>query len=393
MLKVGLFNDSFPPTIDGVANTVYNYANIMNGRFCKPVVITPKYPNVVDNYDFEVYRYDSAKLTSSMPYRVGNPFSPITLHDLYKKDFDILHVHCPMASSVLAKQVSLLYKNKVPTILTYHTKFDIDIDNYVTNKRFNAIAKRFVSTNLKQADEVWTVSKGTLSSLKSFNYQGEVVVIPNGTDFTKGKANHEDIYELNRIYRTENTELVFLYCGRMNWYKNIKITLDALKILVDAGIKFKMFFVGEGPDRPAIEAYAKQLGIYDFTIFCGAIYDREKVRAFFSRASLFLFPSTYDTSGLVVKEAAACSCASVLIKNSCAAEGVEDGVSGILAEEENSESFAKAIINAIRTPNLLETVGKGAEDKVYFSWFDSVRLASKRYEYISENFKGKHKNK
>lgn len=391
MLKVGLFNDSFPPTIDGVANTVYNYASIMSGRFCEPVVITPKYPNVVDNYTFDVYRYDSAKLTKSMPYRVGNPFSPITLHDIYKKDLDILHVHCPLASSVLAKQVSVLYKNRIPTILTYHTKFDIDIDNYVKNKRFNYIARKFVASNIHQADEIWTVSKGTLDSLRFFGYQGDVVIMPNGTDFEKGKAKPEDIAEIDRIYRTENEELVLLYCGRMNWYKNIKITLDALKILVSAGIKFKMFFVGEGPDRPAIEAYAKQLGISDYTIFCGAVYDREKVRAFFSRANLFLFPSTYDTSGLVVKEAAACSCASVLIKGSCAAEGVEDGISGILADEENAESFAKAILSAINTPDLLTTIGKGAADKVYLSWFDSVRLASKRYEYVAENFNRKKK--
>jgi glycosyltransferase involved in cell wall biosynthesis len=91
-----------------------------------------------------------------------------------------------------------------------------------------------------------------------------------------------------------------------------------------------------------------------------------------------------------VKEAAACGCGSVLIKGSCAAECVEDGISGILADEENGESFAKAIIEAVRTPGLLERIGKGAEDKVYFSWFDSVRLASKRYEYVAENYKRKH---
>ena len=110
MYKVGLFNDSFPPTIDGVANTVYNYANILNGQYATPVVITPKYPNVVDNYDYEVYRYHSAKLTSSMPYRVGNPFSPKTILDLSRMNFDLLHVHSPFASSVLAREVSVFSK-------------------------------------------------------------------------------------------------------------------------------------------------------------------------------------------------------------------------------------------------------------------------------------------
>jgi glycosyltransferase involved in cell wall biosynthesis len=389
MYKIGLFNDSFPPTIDGVANTVYNYASILSAGNSKPVVITPKYPNVVDNYDFDVYRYHSAKLTSSMPYRVGNPFSPKTVHELAKMNFDILHVHCPFASSVLAREVAIFTKKKIPTILTYHTKFDIDIDRYVCNKRFNSVAKKFVSTNISYADEVWTVSSGTIDSLRKIGYKGDVQIIPNGTDFKKGRASKEDIAELNRIYRTENTDLVFLYCGRMMWYKNIKIILDSLKILCDSGIKFKMFFVGDGPDRPSIEQYSKNIGIYDSLIFTGSVYDREKVRGYFSRADLLLFPSTYDTSGLVVKEAAACGCASALIKDSCAAEGVEDGISGLLSDEDTPECFARTIISAIRQPGFLKTVGAGAEDKVYMSWEDSISLAEKRYGYVIENFNRK----
>ena len=148
-----------------------------------------------------------------------------------------------------------------------------------------------------------------------------------------------------------------------------------------------MFFVGDGPDRPSIEAYAKSVGIYENCIFTGAVYDREKVKTYFSRADLFLFPSTYDTSGLVVKEAAACGCASALIEGCCAAEDVFDGVSGILASEETAESFAKAIIDAIRIPGLLTRLGNCAQDTVYLSWFDSVRMAAKRYEYIIEKYK------
>ncbi len=385
MYKVGLFNDSFPPTIDGVANAVINYANIIKEKFGTPVVFTPKYPNVVDHYPFEVYRYPSAKFTRQMPYRVGNPFSPLLIRDISKMKLDILHVHSPFSSSVLARQIAIL--NKTPTVLTYHTKFDIDIDRFIDNKRFNTVARKFVLTNINHADEVWAVSEGTIKSLRDIGYKGDVIVMPNGTDFKRGRAPAQAVHEIDRMYRTKNDSLVFLYCGRMMWYKNIKITLDALKIIKDAGIAFKMFFVGDGPDRPSIEEYAKQIGVYDRLIFTGAIYDREKVRAFFTRADLFLFPSTYDTSGLVVKEAAACSCASALISGSCAAEGVEDGVSGILASQESGESFAKAIIDAIRNPDVLKTLGKAAEEKVYYSWEDSITAAYKRYEKIIENYK------
>ena len=389
MFKIGLFNDSFPPTIDGVANTVLNYANIINGRFGEPIVITTKYPNVVDNYDFKVYRYYSAKLSSEMPYRVGNPFSPVTIRDISKMKLDLMHVHSPFASSVLANEVSLFSRKKIPSILTYHTKFDIDIDRFVENEIFNAVARKFVLTNINNADEVWAVSNGTVESLRKIGYEGDVVIMPNGTDFKKGKASEDQIKEIDRMYRTENEELVFLYCGRMMWYKNIKITLDALRIIANCGIKFKMFFVGDGPDRPSIEKYAKDIGINDYLIFTGSVCDREKVKAFFSRANLFLFPSTYDTSGLVVKEAAACYCASALIKGCCAAEGVEDGISGILCDDETAESFAEAIIKAVKVPNFLQVLGNAAAEKVYISWFDSIREATKRYEIVLEQYQTK----
>ncbi len=387
MFKIGLFNDSFPPTIDGVANTVYNYAKILNRNFATPIVITPKYPNVVDEYDFKVYRYSSAKITKEMPYRIGNPCSPATLRSISKMDLDLMHVHSPFVSSMLAHEVSLINNRKMPTVLTYHTKFDIDIDRYIENKPFNAIAKRFVLANINHADEVWAVSNGTVDSLRKIGYDGDVIIMPNGTDFKKGKASPELIRDIDNKYKTHNEELVFLYCGRMMWYKNIKISLDALNIIKKAGIRFKMFFVGDGPDRPSIEEYAKRIGLNDYVIFTGAVHDRDKVKAFFSRANLFLFPSTYDTSGLVVKEAAACECASALISGCCAAESITDVDMGILAKKENAESFAKAILDVIKIPGRLEFIGKVAQEKVYYSWDESIARAYKRYEYVIENYK------
>ncbi len=383
-MKVALFNDSFPPTIDGVANAIENYGRIITEKYGEAVVITPKYPNVTDNYPFEVFRFSSAKFLGKMPYRVGNPFSPKTLLDLSKKDFDIFHVHCPFASAVLARELILGKENHPPVVYTYHTKYDVDLDKYVPNKHLNKISRKFVLSNINFANEVWAVSKGATDSLRGLGYQGEILVMPNGTDFKKGKAKPDDVAELQRMYLIEKDVPMFLFCGRMMWYKNIKIILDALKKLTEAGIAYRAFFVGDGVDRPAIEQYAKELGIYKNTVFTGAVYDRDRLRAFFTRADLFMFPSTYDTSGLVVKEAAACYTPSILIKDSCAAEGVEDGFSGVLCEE-NAEDFAKKLAELCKAPAAFETLGNNAAEHVYYSWEDSVANAVKRYEIVLEN--------
>ena len=97
----------------------------------------------------------------------------------------------------------------------------------------------------------------------------------------------------------------------------------------DAGGDFCMVFVGDGQDRPAVEEYAAQLGLTDLCRFTGTERDRDTIRAWYTRADLLLFPSTFDTNGLVVREAAACSLGSVLIEGSCAAEGITDGDTGI----------------------------------------------------------------
>ena len=124
-LNVCLLNDSFPPTIDGVANTVFNYASVIQKELGNAVVATPQYPDVTDNYDFEVVRYKSFDTTSIIGYRAGYPFETSAIREIQNKNIDIIHTHCPAMSTVLAR--TLREAVNVPIVFTYHTKFDIDI--------------------------------------------------------------------------------------------------------------------------------------------------------------------------------------------------------------------------------------------------------------------------
>ncbi len=387
-MKIALLNDSFPPLIDGVANAVQAYAGILCDQGDDPVVITPTYPHAKDNYEYKVYRYTSLATDKLIGYRTGNPFSATTITDLYYEKFDILHVHCPFASAVLASCIKTFSKNKIPMVFTYHTKFDLDIERCVHIHGFRPIVRRFVINNIKRMDDVWVVSDGAGQNLRSLGYKGNYTVMPNGTDFKKGKAPQEAINALNEKYGIESDTLVFLFVGRMFWYKNVGLSFEALKKLKDDGIKFRMILVGDGGDRHAMEDYVKELGIDESVIFTGAIRDREQLRVFYSRADLFLFPSTYDTSGLVVKEAAACDCPSVLVKDSCASEGIADKVTGYISEE-NADSLYQTIKVAVSDLEKLKEVGINAGKYIYYSWEDSVAAARKRYEQIIASYNKK----
>ena len=388
--NIGLFNDSFPPKIDGVANTVYNYASILSRLDVNCTVVTPKYPGIVDDYPFDVIRYSSTGVSKKLEYRVGNVVPVKTLGKLINKDFDLLHVHSPFVSSLVADELIKLNPG-IPVVLTYHTKFDVELEKRLKVKSFLKVAKKFVLRNINLADEVWVVSEGAVESLRAIGYKGDYRVMRNGADFKKGVSPAEKTAALKKSLNIAEDELVFLFVGRMMWYKNIKLILSALRLLPNT-LKFKMVFIGDGNDRQDIENHAKHIGISKKCIFTGAVYDREVLRDYYSMSDLFIFPSTYDTSGLVVMEAAATKLPAVLIRKSCAAEGVTDGRNGFLCEE-NEKSLKDAILRAVSDREHLTKAGENAQSEVYCSWEDSVRIANKRYEEIIENYKPKRTRK
>ena len=120
--------------------------------------------------------------------------------------------------------------------------------------------------------------------------------------------------------------------------------------------------------------------------FTSPKYDRNVIRAWYCRADLFLFPSTFDTNGLVVREAAACELASVLVRGSCAAEDITDGKNGFLIEE-NADSMAALLTKLCHEPEVLKRVGRQAQEEIYISWDDAVHRAQRRYEIVIEQYR------
>ena len=382
-LRICLLNDSFPPTIDGVSNTVMNYANILTEKGDSVSVATPAYPGVKDDYPFPVIRYNSLNTVRFAGYRAGIPIERPAIRRLSETAPQILHSHCPVASTVLARVVR--ETTGAPIVFTYHTKFDIDIKNLIRLEILQETAIRCLCDNITACDEVWVVSRGAGENLRTLGYDGDYIVMENGVDLPKGRVSDDEVLKLRRLHNIPDGVPVFLFVGRLMWYKGIKIILDALKKLKESGMDFRMIFVGDGMDRKEIEAYTEELSLSDTVCFPGAVSDREVIRAYFCLGDLFLFPSTFDTNGLVVREAAACALASVLVKGSCAAEGITHMDTGFLAEE-NADSYAAILKELSENKDLMKKVGQNAQDKIYISWEDSVLRARERYFTVLENY-------
>mgnify|MGYP000498988433 CR=1 FL=1 len=81
--SISLLNDSFPPLIDGVANTVVNYARELTKLGDRAIVVTPEHPDADDSrFPFPVARYPSVDTRRLFGYLAGYPFSPETLRQL-----------------------------------------------------------------------------------------------------------------------------------------------------------------------------------------------------------------------------------------------------------------------------------------------------------------------
>lgn len=385
--SVCLLNDSFPPLIDGVENAVVNYAKCMTESGIIATVATPSYPGADDeSFEFPVIRYSSLNTTRKFGYRLGYPFGKKAVNAIKASNPLLLHSHCPFSSTLLARMVQ--QEVDAPIVFTYHTKFDIEINKAVEMNFLRKTAKKFLVDNISACDEVWVVSKGAGDNLKSLGYQGDCVVMENGVDLKKGLASPELVAELRQKHALPADVPVFLFVGRLMWYKGARIILDGLKMIAKDGKDFRMVFVGDSVERPEIEQYAKTLGIQEKCIFVGAVHNREIIRGYFTLSDLFLFPSSFDTNGIVVREAAACGKASVLLRESCASEGIEDGKTGLLIEE-TGESMAKCLSFACENREKLKVLGQTAMDEIYISWEDAVEKATKRYELVVENFKSR----
>ena len=427
-MNICLLNDSFPPVIDGVANVVMNYADIMTRELESNVIVgTPRYPGVsYDGYPYQVIPYPSFDTTDFVKgYRTGNPLSIKEIKQMTDFKPDIIHTHCPAASTVMARILrrETARKHRLdmegvsgsnivgdsefgmapPVIFSYHTKFDVDIERAVGDGLLKKETIKAMIANIEACDEVWVVSEGAGDNLRSLGYEGKLRVMENGVDFPKGRASQQLVKELNSAYDIPEGIPLFLFVGRIMKYKGLPIIVDAINELSEAGIDYRMVFVGGGADatemQEKIRNYGIALDIYDEdsnlqhtdasakksgkAIFTGPEHDREKLRAWNTRADLFLFPSTYDTNGIVVREAAACGLASVLIKGSCAAEGITDGRNGFLIEE-NAHSMAALLKEVHSDLDHLHQAGQCAMDEIYISWDSSVRKAFSRYKEIIE---------
>jgi len=380
-MNVAIITDSFPPMIDGVSRCALGYAlALQEGGHGNSIVITPRMPRIKYDYPFPVYGFSSVSLPYA-EYRAGHPFTPYLINILRSMDIDILHAHSPFTSMLLARQLRRYLK--IPIVFTQHTKWDVDIAQAISAKILQRRIERYVYKNLAAADDLWAVSRGAGEYLISRGYNGGYTVMPNGTDFPKTNVDPSELKKLNDRLNLPDDVPVLLFVGRMMWYKNIGLILNSLEELKRRRFDFRMLFVGDGEDMPEIQKTAKNMGLSGNVHFAGRIDSRDELMAYYTRSDLFILISMYDNAPLVIQEAAACACPSLVASGSSTAEVLEDGVNGYFVDDD-PKSVASTIQKIFSDRESLERVSLAALEQVYLPWGKAIERAIERYEYIKE---------
>ncbi len=400
-LVTGIFNDSYAPITDGVAMVTKNYAHWLNRLVGPSCVVTPDMPDYYDSEEFPVYRYFSLPLHARPPYRFGMNFVG-EVHEKRRRGdnlrerlstnvfdipFSLVHAHCPFTSGELAKRVATV--KKIPLVATFHTKYREDFQQSLKGKLLVDIAVFRLVLFYNSVDFVWVPSSETIETLRSYGYKGPIEVMPNGTDLI---VDEEELPML----RAEGEKFlglpsglpVLLYIGQHIKEKNLDLLVDSLGLLSAGGTDFRMVFIGGGYHREALEARVAELGLGDKVLFKGVVRDRELIKRAYARADILYFPSLYDTSSLIVKEAAGMRLPTLLVSGSTTAQGVVDGKNGFLAEN-SAQGMARRLAAALADPDSRRMAGLGAYSTLYRSWESVIGEVGERYRAILRDWKGR----
>ncbi len=265
----------------------------------------------------------------------------------------------------------------MPIVATFHSKYYDDFLPVVKSKYIAKEIVKWIISFYEKVDEVWTVNEATAKTLREYGYKNDnIYIIPNGVD-DDDTADSLDI--VDKKFSLNENDLVFLYVGQLIKQKNVYLILKALKYAKERGVDFKMIFAGKGDERKKMERFLKKNGLEKNVFFTGQIFDRKYLYTIYKRANLFIFPSLYDTAGIVVREAAKFSCPSVLIRNSNAASGITENVNGFLVEN-TVESLGNKLIELSKNRTLLKSVGEKAKNSLVINWKDVVNMALERYK-------------
>ena len=377
---IGELTETYPPMEDGVGRVCWAYCETLAKQGHTAYYIAPDDP-AQSRYDgLNTLLYRGIQIPGQN-YRFGIPdWSPDFRKQIREIPFDVLHIHSPFLSSRVAFEIQK-QNPRIPVVATFHSKYYDDALKITHSKTLANFVVRTVLKTYNKCDAVWAVNHETARVLEGYGYEGTINVAPNGTN----------VYDIDTARAKEKRESlgipegkpVLLFVGQISRKKNIHSVLEAAALLKKEGMDFELLLAGEGPDYGNLTQLAEERDITGRVRFLGFQSDAAELRSLYALADLFVFPSIYDNAPMVVREAAVNETPSVLVRGSCSAEGIEDGVNGFLCEN-TPEDIARAVREGLPRA---KAAGAEARRTIPQPWDDIMTDVVNKYEELIERKK------
>ena len=356
-MNIAFFSDTYFPTVDGVVMAMETFRREFEKKGHEVYIFCPgKKEDKKKNKDPHVFYHTSATFKPYPDYKLAL-FPFFSISKIKKLDINIIHSHALATMGLAGYMASKSLKK--PNISTFHTLVP-DATHYISKKKIvNKVTKKAVwgycTWYYNLFDKVTTPSRYMQNKLAEHGIGADVY--PNGIDIAKFRYTNPK--KIKKELGIEKNKIA-LHVGRLVKEKNIDLIIDSARLIEKRIPNIKFIIVGKGPAEKYYKQKITKEGLEHLFLFTGHL-DQNKLPPLYSAADVYMFPSTFDTQGLVAEEAMACGAPIIGVKDSAVEEVIDSGKNGYLFNN-NQKSFTDALIKAMKFKTPLRASRKTAEN-------------------------------
>ena len=336
-MRIGMMADVYKPYISGITNHI-----ALTKRFLEAA-----------GHEVFIFTFGDENYSDDEPNVIRSPGLPLVDTGYYLnirynlpaqrllRTMQVVHVHHPFLSGRLA--LRYCQPRNIPIVFTNHTRYDLYAHAYLPVLP-EGLGETFLRTYLPSfcasCDLVIAPSHGMQNVLRRLGVTTNVEVVPNGVDISPMCGSAKILNRADLGFSED--DIVLIFTGRLGPEKNLPFLLRAFAGAAKAYDNLGLMILGSGPERENLEDRVQHMGIADRVRFTGMI-PYEELPRYLAAADAFVTASVTEVHPLSVIEAMATGLPVLGIDSPGVGDIVEDGVSGLLCEEDVAVFTAKMV--------------------------------------------------
>ena len=219
-----------------------------------------------------------------------------------------------------------------------------------------------------EMDQIFTVSNEVRTAFLSVypELEERVSVFHNIINWDRIRNNAQ----LDGGFTDGYTGIRLLTVGRLTEQKALDLSVQALKLLKEDGIRARWYVLGEGEERGSLKRLIRKLGLEQDFILLGST---DNPYPYFKQADIYVHASRHEGKSIAIQEAIYLGCPVVLSDCSGNREQITDGVDGLMCDL-TPESIAEHIKMLIQDEDLRKRYSRAGEPKKALPNEDVERL-------------------